>query len=136
MSGSAKQKGHLWYGYLEAGAKSSPVVRDDRLDTSNSKTLFLYNHTRQQILEYTREIVDAKLRELKANEADLDELSAGYEAARRQFKLPSAHALNIPERAAPAKAVKPKDDVELPDFGSDSDTDEDAWVDSTETEES
>lgn len=139
MSGSAKQKSHLWFGYLEAGEKSSPVVRDDRLDTGNSKTLFLYNHTRRQILEYTRQIVDSKLRELKSSEANVEELGAGYDEARRHFKLPSSPAQNIPERGATAKAAKaatPKEDDNLPDFASDGEADEGVWIDSTETEES
>lgn len=136
MSGSAKQKG-LWYGFLNAGDKSTPVVRDERLDTGNAKTLFLFNLARQQILEYTREIVEPKLRELKTGETDLDALSAAYSEARRNFKHASTRALNIPERGAPAaKPDKNSDDDSFSDFGSDSDADEGAWIDSTETEES
>jgi hypothetical protein len=139
MSGSAKQKGPLWYGYLEAGDKSTPVVRDERLDTGNAKTLFLFNLARQQILEYTREIVEPKLRELKSGEASIDELNVVYGEARRSFKHPGARPLNIPERGAPAKAAKPlSEDDSFKDFGSagDSDVDEGVWIDSTETEES
>ncbi|MBI5041159.1 MAG: hypothetical protein HZB57_08175 [Gammaproteobacteria bacterium] len=137
MSGSSKQKGPLWYGYLEAGEKSSPVVRDERLDTGNGKTLFLFNLARRQILEYTREIVEPKLRELKSGEAKLDDLSSAYGEARRNFKHPNTRPLNIPERGAPAKAAKPAEDEGLGDFGGGvADTDEGAWIDSTETEES
>ena len=136
MSGSSKQKGPLWYGYLEAGEKSSPVVRDERLDTGNAKTLFLFNLARRQILEYTREIVESKLRELKSGEADIDELNAAYGEARRTFKHPSTRPLNIPERGAAAKAAKPTEDDSFSDLGTGVDADEGAWIDSTETEES
>ncbi|MBI5463114.1 MAG: hypothetical protein HY941_13090 [Gammaproteobacteria bacterium] len=134
MSGSSKQKGPLWYGYLEAGDKSSPVVRDERLDTGNGKTLFLFNLARRQILEYTREIVEPKLRELKSGEAKLDELNSAYGEARRNFKHPSTRPLNIPERGAPA--ANPSEDEGFGDFGGSGDADEGAWIDSTETEES
>ncbi|HEY9198493.1 MAG TPA: hypothetical protein VIR60_03935 [Gammaproteobacteria bacterium] len=135
MSASAKNKGPLWYGYLEAGNKSSAVIRDDRLDTGSRKTVFLFNLERKQIIEYTREIVDPKLRELKSSEAKLiDELNAAYTEARRAFKHAQARPLNIPERGAPAKAAKANEEEALGDFGGGAE-DEGAWVDSTEEEE-
>lgn len=135
MSGSSKNKGPLWYGYLEAGEKSTPVIRDERLDTGNRKTLFLFNLVRGQILEYTREIVEPKLRELKPNEAGkVDELNAAYGEARRTFKHHNVRPLNIPERGAPAKAAKEKDEEGFSDFAM-GDDEEGAWVDSTEEEE-
>lgn len=135
MSSSSKNKGPLWYGYLEAGDKSTPVIRDERLDTGNRKTLFLFNLARGQILEYTREIVEPKLRELKPNEAGkIDELNAAYGEARRALKHHNVRPLNIPERGAPAKAAKEKDEDSFGDFPIGGD-DEGAWVDSTEEEE-
>lgn len=134
MSASAKNKGPLWYGYLEAGNKSSAVIRDDRLDTGSHKTVFLFNLERKQIIEYTREIVDPKLRELKPSEAKLiDELNAAYTEARRAFKHAQARPLNIPERGAPAKPAKANEEETLGDFGGTED--EGAWIDSTEEEE-
>ena len=62
MSASSKRKKNLWYGYLEAGANSSPVIRDDGLNTGNPKTVYLFNLARGCILEYSREIVEPKLR--------------------------------------------------------------------------
>ena len=69
MKNASKSKAYLWYGYLNAGERSSPVLRDDRLDTGNPKTLYLYNLARGQILEYSREIVEKKLREFKPDES-------------------------------------------------------------------
>lgn len=87
MASTSKRKTSHWYGYLNAGKRSSPVLRDERLDTGNPKTLYLYNLARGQILEYAREIVDNKLRELKAAESGyIAELDAGYKKARRSFK--------------------------------------------------
>lgn len=137
MSGNSKGKGNLWYGYLDVGAKSSPVIRDDRLDTGNSKTMFLFNLVRGQILEYTREIVEPKLRELKPSEAGkIDELNAAFGEARRNLQHHNVRPLNIPDRADPAKGAKGKgknkDDEGLGDFEADSNDDEDAWADSVE----
>lgn len=136
MSGT-KNKGHLWYGYLEVGEKSTAVIRDERLDTGNGKTLFLFNLARGQILEYTREIVEPKLRELKPSESGkIDELNAAYGEARRNFQHHNVRPLNIPERADPAKAAKGKgknkDEEGFADIVVDSGDDEDVWVDSVE----
>lgn len=139
MSGT-KNKGHLWYGYLEVGEKSTAVIRDERLDTGNGKTLFLFNLARGQILEYTREIVEPKLRELKPSESGkVDELNAAYGEARRNFQHHNVRPLNIPERADPAKAAKGKsknkDEEGFVDIVVDNGDDEDVWVDSVEEED-
>lgn len=134
MSGSSKNKGPLWYGYLEAGDKSTAVIRDERLDTGNRKTTYVFNLARNEILEYTREIVEPKLRELKPSEAKLiDALDAAYGAARRAFKHAHARPLNIPERGAPAKPAKPAEEEGLNDLGGGDD--EGAWIDAAEEEE-
>ena len=43
----------IWYGYLDAGEKSSPVVRDASIDTSKNK-IYLYNHARGEFVEYAQ----------------------------------------------------------------------------------
>ena len=94
MASTSKRKTSHWYGYLNAGKRSSPVLRDERLDTGNPKTLYLYNLARGQILEYAREIVDNKLRELKAAESGyIAELDAGYKKARRSFRVSTPRSL-------------------------------------------
>jgi len=62
MAISSKSKASLWYGYLNAGARSSPVLRDERLVTGNPKTLYLFNLVRSEILKYVHEIVEKILR--------------------------------------------------------------------------
>lgn len=88
-----------WYGYLEAGEKSSPVLLDNKLNTGEPRTVYLYNLKRGRILEYRREIVDPKLRDLKPEEASLvDEIKNGYAQAEPNLRLragASRHA--IPE---------------------------------------
>ena len=99
MANASKSKGSLWYGYLNAGARSSPVLRDARLDTGNPKTLYLFNLVRGEILEYAREIVEKKLRELKPAESEfIAELDAGYKKARRNFKGRGSSIRNITKR--------------------------------------
>jgi len=53
-----------WYGYLMAGERSSPLLRDGRLETRNAKTIYMYNLKRGERIEYALEIVEKKLREL------------------------------------------------------------------------
>ncbi|MGB5179565.1 MAG: hypothetical protein WBP44_12650 [Gammaproteobacteria bacterium] len=100
MANASKSKASLWYGYLNAGARSSPVLRDARLDTGSPKTLYLFNLVRGEILEYAREIVEQKLRELKPAESGfVADLDAGYKKARRNFKGHSASISNITKRS-------------------------------------
>jgi hypothetical protein len=107
MANASKSKASLWYGYLNAGGRSSPVLRDDHLDTGNSKTLYLYNLVRGEILEYAREVVEKKLRELKPAESGfIAELDAGYRKARRNFKDRAAAIRNISRR--PVSVFKEK----------------------------
>jgi hypothetical protein len=133
MSGSSKIKPPLWYGYLEAGNRSSPVIRDERLDTGSAKTVFLFNLTRCEILEYSRDVVEPKLRELKASEAaTIKKLDAAYAEARRNFKDRRARPLNIPEQGGSTRRpVVSQDEDEIDEF-IDQGADEDVWVDSDE----
>ena len=103
MANASKSKGSIWYGYLNAGARSSPVLRDARMDTGNPMTLYLFNLVRGEILEYAREIVDKKLRELKPDESEfIAELDTGYKKARRNFKGRASSVSNITKRPAAA----------------------------------
>jgi len=61
--------------------------RQSRLDTGNTKTLYLFNLVRSEILEYSREIFEKKLRELKpAGSGFVAGLDPGYKKARLNFK--------------------------------------------------
>jgi hypothetical protein len=92
----------LWFGYLEAGAKSTPVLRDSKLDTGNPATIYLFNLARREILEYRRDIVESKLRDLGKDEAGLAaQLRAQYGEARRAFKA-RARPVLVPERTTPS----------------------------------
>jgi hypothetical protein len=95
-------KNQFWYGYLEAGAKSTAVVLDHKLETGNTATVYLFNLARNEILEYRRDIVEPKLRPVAAEERDLlGRLKDGYRKARRTFAEPAARA---PAAAAAAPA--------------------------------
>jgi hypothetical protein len=91
----------VWFGYLEAGDKSSPVLIDPRLDTGNSNTVYMYNLNSQRIIEYKREIAEPKLRQLKDPEKDLTkDLVRGYESARKEFTPRSNGIAALPASAA------------------------------------
>jgi hypothetical protein len=132
MTASTKSKNAVWYGFLEAGSRSSPVIRDEKLETGSTKTMFLFNLERREILEYSRDVVEPKLRELKPAETKLiKELDAAYAEARRTFKDRRARSLNIPEHGAaarrPAESQGDDDIEEFVDDGGD-----EVWVDSDE----
>ena len=130
MSGSSKSKKGRWYGYLEAGNSSSPVIRDQNLETGSAKTLYLFNLARGKILEYQREIVESKLRDLKpAEAAAIADLDAAYPEARRNFNGRVNRTLNIPERAAPAAKTKVPDNSEE-ELEALTDGADDDWIDS------
>lgn len=98
------EKQQPWFGYLEAGAKSSPVVRDERLNTGNPDTVYIFNLARGEIIEYRRSIVEAKLREFKPAEAEvLPQLKAAFGEARKSFRPRVGRPLTIPERGPSAK---------------------------------
>lgn len=83
-------KNFLWCGYLDAGDKSTPVIVDERLETGNPDTMYVFNFKRNEILTYNRGIVKPKLRELRGDEEDVvQDLKNAYAKARRTFKLRS-----------------------------------------------
>jgi hypothetical protein len=82
----ASKQETLWFGYLNAGEKGSPVVRDVTLGTGTPATFYLYNLNRGAILEYRRDIAEPKLRELTEEEMEtVDELRQAFEQARKKF---------------------------------------------------
>lgn len=118
----------LWYGYLEAGERSSAVAMDNRLNTGDPTTIYVFNLQRGEILEYKRAIVEPKMRELKAGEQDLaNELKNAYRKARNGFTPRGAKVANVPEKGRPAAAAKTVA-ATTTDFGGD-DYDEEAFVD-------
>jgi hypothetical protein len=73
-------------GFLEAGKSSSPVVRDASLDTGNPRTIYLFNLSRGRILEYRKDIVEQKLRELSDNESSMvQNMESAFHQARAGF---------------------------------------------------
>ena len=96
-------KNDIWYGYLQAGEKSSPVVRDDSIESKSRSTVYLYNHKRDAILEYSREIVEARLRELNPEEVPLEELKSAFKAARKTFM--AGRTVRKWEKESPAAAT-------------------------------
>ena len=91
--------------YLDAGAKSSAVVLDPNLSTGNEQTIYLYHQQRDRIIEYRRDIVEAKLRELSDDEAKGSAaLLQAYQQARADF-LPRGETEATPVKAPPPKAM-------------------------------
>jgi len=111
----AAKKRSLWYGFLEAGEKCSAVVRDSELDTGSRDTIYLFNFKKGRILEYRRDIVEPKLRELSAEElAMVTELQEAFDRARTGFTPRPVHRPSQPVRQ---RTRLPE--VEIPDFDPD-----------------
>lgn len=87
-----KKQKSLWLGFLEAGSKRSPIVRDSSLETGSQKTVYLFNLMKGRILEYRRDIVEPKLRELSDEElAEAASLKEAFEQARAGFTPRAKH---------------------------------------------
>ena len=115
------KKSKIWYGYLDAGAKSSPVLMDPKLDTANPSTLYLYNLKRDKILEYQRAIIEPKLRELNGKENDLaEQLKKAFNKARKDFapRRSSSKAIADTPTTTESKSSKVPE-VELEDIADD-----------------
>lgn len=98
---------NLWFGYLEAGEKSSPVVIDASLNTANPNTVYVFNFNRGEIIEYRRDIIEAKLRPLeKTDTPDEKKLKTAFAQTRSDFTPRGGKVSAIPEKAAPKQAPK------------------------------
>ena len=105
----------LWFGFLEAGEKRSAVVRDVALETGSRDTIYLFNFRKGRILEYRRDIVEPKLRELSAEElAMVTELTEAFENARTRF---TPRPVRRP--SSPVRQRTKLPEVEVPDFDPD-----------------
>ena len=111
---AAKAK-HLWFGFLDAGEKGSPVIRDQSLDTGQPWTTYLFNMRKGRIIEYRRDIVESKLRELTQEElAVVADMEAAYNSVRPDF-IPRAEKRPVP----PPRKMSRKADLD--DVGLDTD---------------
>ena len=124
----------LWYGYLEVGKKSTPVVLDRRLPTGNGETVYLFNLNRGEILEYQRHIVEPKLRELGPDEADtVKQLKTAYSQARQNFRSRGGRILHLPEqKPANEEKLAPEEFDEVNEFLENDNSDaleDEAWFD-------
>jgi len=114
---------NLWFGYLDAGEKSSPVVMDSRLNTANPNTVYLFNYNRGEIIEYRRDIIEPKLRPLGGDEGqDEKGLKSAYTKVRGGFTPRGGKISNIPEKGSPKPVEKKARVVE--------DTEDDEEIDS------
>jgi hypothetical protein len=128
----------IWCGYLEAGDRSSAVLRDNRMETGNPKTIYLYNLARDEILQYSRDLVEPKLREFRDNESDIaEELKNAYTKARRTFKFNPDRVLAAPVRKqtrSPSDRKPLSDDESLSSAEADIDSvGDEEWADEEDT---
>lgn len=114
----AAKRNSLWFGFLDAGAKGSLVVRDHSIDTGAPNTIYLFNFAKGRILEYRRDIAEPKLRELNDKEREkLRDLRQAFNKARNGF-TPRV-AVRAPRVRKPEP--EPEPEPEIPDFEADDD---------------
>ncbi|WP_275097673.1 hypothetical protein [Sedimenticola hydrogenitrophicus] len=107
-------KKNYWHGFLEAGTKSSPVLRDLSLETGNANTVYLYSLNRNKILEFQVGIVEPKLRELTKDESYLVSLlNAGYTKAKKEFSPRASMRLKQVELTPQPSTAKVESEAEL-----------------------
>jgi hypothetical protein len=117
----------IWYGVLDAGEKTSPVVLDATLDASQGK-VWLYNHQRNQFIEYARAIVEPKLRELTSEDIAQKELDEAFKAALLAFS--STHKISTwPDTKPAAPRVKNEDEEDELNIDISDDDDMEEFVD-------
>jgi hypothetical protein len=108
----AARRKRLWFGFLEAGEKSSPVIRDRSLNTGQASTIYLFNMKKGRIIEYRRDIVEPRLRKLNQDELGLRaELESAYGLVRPAF-TPRADLLSAPR----PRRRRREPNLELPDL--------------------
>lgn len=105
---------HFWVGYLTMGDKKTTLVaRDERVETGKSSTVFLYNQERDQIVEYNREIIEAKLKDAPEADYDAKKMIDAYKKALRN-KLPNLYRIIFTPNSGVRAAAKEKK-VEITD---------------------
>lgn len=115
---------NIWYGVLEAGEKTSPVVRDYSIDASQNK-IYLYNYVRNQFIEYAQAIAEPKLRELTAGDISQDELDEAFKAAYQAFSSSRKIPAWTDIKPAPSRVKNEDDEDEIDmDISDYDDTDE------------
>lgn len=106
-------KSSFWYGYLDAGNKSSAVLRDPDLDTGSTKTVYLFNLARNRILEYNLEVVEAKLRPLADSEKEFVALlESAFKTARRDFSAGRRNLSSLQEPPPPGRRLEEENEEE------------------------
>jgi hypothetical protein len=114
---------NLWVGYLTMPDKKKTLVAsDNRVETGKSSTIFLYNQERDQIVEYNREIIKAKLKDAPEADYDAENMAEAYKKA-LNTKLPNLYrviftpnlGVRVPAKAKKTAVVADDDDIEIDD---------------------
>ena len=94
------------------------------LEDKSRNTIYLYNHVREQILEYSLEIVEPKLRELQPGDISLKELDSAFRTVRKAFNPGK-----VVKKWNDATQTAPVEDSDEPEIHLDHDTSIDDFVD-------
>jgi hypothetical protein len=117
----------IWYGELRASKGNTIVIRDSELPAASKGRIYLYNTTREIIIEYDESIVSSKLFPLDDNQKQQAEIEfkQGWEAARKQLLGKSGRSNAFTDTETPSKSKKTIENDLLPNDDDESDDDDD-----------
>lgn len=131
-------KKQLWFGELRTSQGSTIVIHDNQLPEASPGRIFMYNTTRNKIVEYVEEIVKVNLHDLDdaQTKAAMQEFGDAWKVARTEFM--SKHQLRIdvskvldtkPRKLKAVVELDEADEVDdsddiLPDFDDNDDDDD------------
>lgn len=114
---------NLWVGYLTMPDKKKTLVAsDNRVETGKSSTIYLYNQERDQIVEYSHEIIKAKIKDAPEADYDAGKIAKAYKNALRN-KVPNLYrviftansGVHVPVKEKKTDVFADDDDIEIDD---------------------
>ncbi|RLV60592.1 hypothetical protein D5018_06495 [Parashewanella curva] len=81
---NSMDKKQLWYGELRTARGNTIVIHDQALPEASPGRIYLYNSTRESIIEYVKDIVENNLHDLDND--SLEKAQANYAEAWKQAK--------------------------------------------------
>ncbi len=126
-------KKQLWYGELRTARGNTIVIHDQALPEASPGRIYLYNSTRESIIEYVKDIVEHNLHDLDKD--SLAKAQANYAEAWKQAKTEFMSKqkgnldLNPEATSTSAKSDESIDLDEEPEITADVDDLQNEWTD-------
>ncbi|MCL1079722.1 hypothetical protein D5R81_16870 [Parashewanella spongiae] len=125
-------KNQVWYGELRSSRGNTVVIYDKDLPEASSGRIYLYNTSRQAIVEYVKDIVENNLHDLDTSSLKKaqDNFTEAWKSAKNKFLEEHNKHVTLEEDVVSIIGTNTSDDEPALDIsGSDtvSDTESDSW---------